>query len=363
MFFEGMRRFVVAMAGAASIATEAAPPTFQITSLFSNLDGSVQFIRLTEVAGLDGQHRFAGLTLSMTHGGVIKKFVFAHDLPSENTAHTSIVVVAGTLPLQAGLNEACCAVADYEMPQRFLAIDGGTIDFAGMDRLSYAKLPTGGSQALLRDGTVAPAELPISACPDLLRFDCRTAERIQAAETTVRAAEYHNAVLDHYFITASAADLEALDSGRIRGWQRTGSTFAVGATSFVSINWNVWDLPIPPAFPMQPVCRFYLPPESGDSHFLSASASECAEVHARYPHFELESSAVFYAVLPDLATGGCPQGVGFFLAPMFRLWNARADTNHRYTMDPSVRSAMIAQGWVSESYGPAGVAFCVPLGI
>jgi hypothetical protein len=131
----------------------------------------------------------------------------------------------------------------------------------------------------------------------------------------------------------------------------------------VSINWNVWDVPFPPPFPMQPVCRFYLPPGSGDSHFLSASASECAEVHARYPHFVLESSAAFYTVLPDLATGACPKGEGFFLAPMFRVWNGRADTNHRYTLDSSQRDQMVAQGWVSEGYGPDGVAFCAPQGI
>lgn len=48
---------------------------------------------------------------------------------------------------------------------------------------------------------------------------------------------------------------------------------------------------------------------------------------------------------------------------MFRLWNARLETNQRYTTDPSVREALIARGYVPEGYGPAGVAFCVPTGI
>src|SRR4030095_15716525 len=73
------------------VTAQAASPTFQITALFSNLDGRVQFIRLTETAGLDGQHGFAGLKLRSTHGGVVKEFTFPHDLP-EPTAHRSVLV-------------------------------------------------------------------------------------------------------------------------------------------------------------------------------------------------------------------------------------------------------------------------------
>jgi len=41
-----------------------------------------------------------------------------------------------------------------------------------------------------------------------------------------------------------------------------------------------------------------------------------------------------YIALPDLATGECPAG----LVKVYRLWNARADSKHRYTTDPAVRS-------------------------
>ena len=47
------------------------------------------------------------------------------------------------------------------------------------------------------------------------------------------------------------------------------------------------------------------------------------------------------------------------LRPVFRLWDGRADTNHRYTTRLDLHDAMIDQGWISEGYGPLGVAFCV----
>jgi hypothetical protein len=358
-----IQRIILAAMTLALLPAASATPTFRIESIFSNLDGSAQFVQLVETAGLDGQHRFAGLALTVTRDGVTREYVFANDLPSEATAHATVLVAAGSLPIQAAWNSTCCAVADYTMPARFLPTDGAAVDFAGVDRQTYARLPTDGINALRRDGTEGLAVLPASACPDEFWFQCRMHEPIHVAETIVRAVEYHHAALGHHFLTASAPDLDALDSQRIPGWQRTGATLAVGARPWMSINWNVWDYPPPSPFPMQPVCRFYLPPASGDSHFYSVSASECEDVRVRYPHFVLERSAAFYAVQPNVLTGECQQGVGFELAQVYRLWNARLDTNHRYTLEPAVRDAMVARGDVSEGYGPAGVAFCVPLGI
>jgi hypothetical protein len=112
------------------------------------------------------------------------------------------------------------------------------------------------------------------------------------------------------------------------------------------------------------VCRFYIPPEEGDSHFFSASTEECAQVRQRFPEFVLESQGVFHVALPDLTTGSCPPDLDIngidFLIPMYRLWNQRADSNHRYTTNPAIRDLMIQRGYVSEGYGPDAVAMCVP---
>ena len=355
---------LAAIAGAAGIAAAAAPPTFQITSVYSNLDGSVQFIVLTETAGLNYQHHFAGLTLTATHNGIAKVFTFPADLPPASTTGASIVIAAGKLMLETpGIPWWCCGTPHYRLPERFLPTDGGTVEFAGVDRLTYASLPSDGWNALLRDGTVARVALPPVVCPTDWQVYCLAVQNVYAAESPVKAIEYRNANLDHYFTTASAADIDALDTGRTSGWQRTGLTFEVGARPLYSMNWNFWDYGNPSPYPMQPVCRFYIPPENGDSHFYSASTSECVEVHARFPGLVYETQAAFYAVLPDLVTGKCPEVEGFVLVPVFRLWNGRADSNHRYTASVSVRNEMIANGYVAEGYGPAGIAFCAPTNI
>lgn len=157
----------------------------------------------------------------------------------------------------------------------------------------------------------------------------------------VAAVEYYNAALDHYFVSTRADDIEALDSGRLRGWARTGQSFGAYPV-FVETN--------------AAVCRFYLPPAYGDSHFLSAAANECIDVAARFPQFVLESGDVMYTGLPDTRTGACPAG----RLPVFRLWNQRADTNHRYTTDPTIRQQMLDAGWRPEGYGDSGVAMCAP---
>ena len=102
-----------------------------------------------------------------------------------------------------------------------------------------------------------------------------------------------------------------------------------------------------------PFCRFYIPPQHGDSHFFSASPDECAAAQQRtmmdpnYSGYVYESANVFYIGLPDTTTEACPAGT----VKVYRLWNNRADSNHRYTTDPAVKAQMIAKGYIPEGYG------------
>ncbi len=158
---------------------------------------------------------------------------------------------------------------------------------------------------------------------------------------TVDVVEFHHAALDHYFISASAAEIADLDSGVHAGWSRTGQKF------------KAW--PAAAAGASQ-VCRFYIPPALGDSHFYSASPGECADVLATYPSFSFESSTVFYIGLPDATTGACAAGT----LPVYRVWNQHVDSNHRYTSSTAIRQQMVDAGWLAEGYGPAQVIMCAP---
>jgi serine protease len=172
---------------------------------------------------------------------------------------------------------------------------------------------------------------------------------VQAAQSgggqpaATQVVEYYYAALNHYFMTAAPAEIAALDGNVFPGWQRTGSTFKayLGATAGAS-----------------PVCRFYIPPPY-DSHFYSASPTECAQVHATYPFFSYESPNVFYVPLPNLTTGTCPVGT----MPVYRLYNngMGGGPNHRYTTSIAIKAQMIALGWTPEGYGPDAVIMCAPL--
>jgi hypothetical protein len=77
-----------------------------------------------------------------------------------------------------------------------------------------------------------------------------------------------------------------------------------------------------------------------------------------YPMFLLGSPSAMYIALPDPATGACPAGT----IAVYRVWNARVDTNHRYLTDRARRDQMVAsQGYVAEGYGPDRVIMCAPL--
>jgi len=170
---------------------------------------------------------------------------------------------------------------------------------------------------------------------------CLTLFACDVFAATVDVVEYYNASQDHYFISSLQADIVALDTGKFAGWVRTGSTFKAYST---------------PTGNASPVCRFYIPPDQGDSHFYSASPAECAQTASKFPSFVEESTSVMYVDLPDLATGACPAGD----IPVYRLWDSRADSNHRYVTDLRLRDQMLGQGWVAEGYGPAAVILCAP---
>jgi len=158
--------------------------------------------------------------------------------------------------------------------------------------------------------------------------------------------EFYNAGLDHYFMSADPGEVAVLDAGILSGWRRTGAQF----TAFASL---------PTDSDLSPVCRFYGLPQSdvGDSHFFSGSPAECAEVSQRFADsWQLETSDAFQVLMPDASSGSCPPGY----AAVYRLYNARADANHRYTTDAAIVQSMLAQGYVLEGSGSGKAVFCTP---
>ncbi len=204
---------------------------------------------------------------------------------------------------------------------------------------------TAGGAWLVRD--VVAYDHPISAFGEdergeihFLDYARGEVRRFQAEDTDrVDAVEYYHAGLDHYFLSAEPSDVNALDAGALSGWTRTGETIAFFG---------------PAAAGATGVYRFYIPPALGDSHFITADAAEAEDVRRRFPAFVEEGPLVMHAVLPERTNGACPAAT----RPVYRVWNRRVDSNHRYMTDAAVRDAMVAQGGVAEGYGADAVALC-----
>lgn len=152
--------------------------------------------------------------------------------------------------------------------------------------------------------------------------------------------EYFHAGFGHYFVTAEPAEVKALDDGTVSGWVRTGRSF------------KVWTGPAPAR---TPVCRFFtvaFAPKS--SHFYTSSAPECDGLKSS-PDWIFEAQVFF--VQPPAGDGSCPAGT----QPVYRVYNngLSGAPNHRYTVDPDVRAAMLAAGYSPEGVG-IGTGFCVP---
>jgi len=160
-----------------------------------------------------------------------------------------------------------------------------------------------------------------------------------ALPVLVEAIEFYRPDIDHYFVTHDAEEIAALDDGRRAGWVRTGMSIKLLSA---------------PLGDTSSLCRIYLPPGIGDSHFYGRDARECASVVAGMPGVVVESSAFLHAFLPE--NGVCRDQT----SPIYRVWSNRADVNHRYTTSRAERDLMVSFGWEAEGDGPDAVTLCAP---
>jgi cyclophilin family peptidyl-prolyl cis-trans isomerase/methionine-rich copper-binding protein CopC len=114
---------------------------YRINELYSNADGSIQYVELVGLA--NNQQFLAAHTLTSTQGGVTRSFTFPANLSSSATLNKSVLIAT-----QAFANLGL-VTPDYILPTPFLFTDGGTVNFAESSSIvTYAALPTDGSQSI-----------------------------------------------------------------------------------------------------------------------------------------------------------------------------------------------------------------------
>ena len=155
-------RWVVAlaMASVASIAS-AEFHTYVIEQLFSNASGTVQFIVMHEAQGMSAEYFWSGNRI--TAG--TNSFRFLHNLPigmincgpygcaaqaPTSTANTRVLIAT------QGFADLNIVAPDFVVPNGFLPIGGATLNYAGVDQITYGPLPTDGQTAVNRSGAMIP---------------------------------------------------------------------------------------------------------------------------------------------------------------------------------------------------------------
>ena len=126
---------------------------FKIDQVFSNADGTVQYVVMSEpVTGDDEEGFWQGhaLTTVSTAGGT-QQFPFPTDLPSQSTKGRSVLIAT------SGFAALGILAPDFTIPDHFIPTLGGTLNYAGVNQISLPVLPNDGATAIDRNGTHVPA--------------------------------------------------------------------------------------------------------------------------------------------------------------------------------------------------------------
>ena len=132
---------------------DAAFHLFRIDQVYSNADGTVQYVVMREATGSNGESFWAGNRLETTDAtGAKQQFVFPGNLPSTSTASRSVLIATN------GFAALGLVAPDYTVPNGFIPVGGGKLDYAsGTDEIAFTALPTDGATAIDRNDAPVPA--------------------------------------------------------------------------------------------------------------------------------------------------------------------------------------------------------------
>lgn len=143
-----IRRILLSVVALAALPASASFHLWAMQELYSNADGSVQFLELGALTG--GQEFVANHTVAASSGGVTHTFTLPNNLSGDSSGRKMLIATQGFAAL--GL-----VTPDFVVPNGFFFVGGGTVTWAeGADVWSYGALPTNGTDALSRNGTTGP---------------------------------------------------------------------------------------------------------------------------------------------------------------------------------------------------------------
>jgi hypothetical protein len=143
-----IRDLAIALVSAAAAPALATFHLWQIDEVYSNSDGTVQFVELSTTFG--GQEFVSAHAITATQGALTHTFTLLTDLPSDSTNKKFLIATAGFAALGV-------VTPDYVVPNNFLFIPNGSVNWAGVDTVAYGALPNDGVHSIDRNGVVGVA--------------------------------------------------------------------------------------------------------------------------------------------------------------------------------------------------------------
>ena len=125
---------------------------FRIDQIYTNADGTVQYVVMREITGSNNENMWAG-NFFQTMGGPAgtQSIQFPSNLPSDTASKKVLIATPGF----ASLN---LVAPDYMIPAGFIPLNGGSLSYAsGTDSIPLPVMPTDGATAIDRFGTHVPA--------------------------------------------------------------------------------------------------------------------------------------------------------------------------------------------------------------
>ena len=139
---------------AATLAATCASATFHLwrmTEAYSNADGTVQFLELAALAG--GEQFVSGHALSSSSGSLTHTFNVPTDLPGDSGGKRMLFATQGFANLGV-------VTPDYIVPDGFLFIAGGSLNWADADLWEQPALPVDGRMSLYKENGGAALNSP-----------------------------------------------------------------------------------------------------------------------------------------------------------------------------------------------------------
>jgi len=129
---------------------------YHITELYSNADGTVQFIELHGEA--NGQNLMTNHKITVVQGMTTHEYTFTSNLPSAVTLDKTILLAT------QGFADLGIVSPDYIIPNGFLFTNGGVVTFPSdqltNDIVNYVTLPTNGISSYFPEGGTTGAASP-----------------------------------------------------------------------------------------------------------------------------------------------------------------------------------------------------------